>query len=142
MKFTYPAVFHKTEQGTYEGYFPDLACCYAKGDTLDEALEDAIHSAYDWISLELTEEEPDFPPVSDVADLGKSEGEIARNIAVNIRLFEGSSHRDCFLSAVSVFFPENEYNRSILPRRRPFLRNSHRDESFSSPPAQHRYTLR
>ena len=62
MKFTYPAVFHKTEQGTYEGYFPDL---------------------------ELTEEEPDFPPVSDVADLGKSEGEIARNIAVNIRLFEG-----------------------------------------------------
>ena len=81
MKFTYPAVFHKTEQGTYEGYFPDLACCYAKGDTLDEALEDAIHSAYDWISLELTEEEPDFPPVSDVADLGKSEGEIARNIA-------------------------------------------------------------
>ena len=37
MKFTYPAVFHKTEQGTYEGYFPDLACCYAKGDTLDEA---------------------------------------------------------------------------------------------------------
>ena len=52
MKFTYPAVFHKTEQGTYEGYFPDLACCYAKGDTLDEALEDAIHSAYDWISLE------------------------------------------------------------------------------------------
>ena len=46
MKFTYPAVFHKTEQGTYEGYFPDLACCYAKGDTLDEALEDAIHSAY------------------------------------------------------------------------------------------------
>ena len=85
----FPAVFHKTEQGTYEGYFPDLACCYAKGDTLDEALEDAIHSAYDWISLELTEEEPDFPPVSDVADLGKSEGEIARNIAVNIRLFEG-----------------------------------------------------
>ena len=46
MKYTYPAVFHKTEQGTYEGYFPDLACCYAKGDTLDEALEDAIHSAY------------------------------------------------------------------------------------------------
>ena len=83
MKFTYPAVFHKTKQGTYEGYFPDLACCYAKGDTLDEALEDAIHS------LELTEEEPDFPPVSDVTDLGKNEGEIARNIAVNIRLFEG-----------------------------------------------------
>ena len=44
MKFTYPAVFHKTEQGTYEGYFPDLACCYAKGDTLDEALEKSIRT--------------------------------------------------------------------------------------------------
>ena len=86
MKFTYPAVFHKTEQGTYEGYFPDLACCYAKGDTLDEALEDAIHSAYDWISLELTEEEPDFPAGIGCGRSRKSEGEIARNIAVNIRL--------------------------------------------------------
>ena len=89
MKFTYPAVFHKTEQGTYEGYFPDLACCYAKGDTLDEALEDAIHSAYDWISLELTEEEPDFPPVWDVADLGKREGEIGRNIGGKMGRGEG-----------------------------------------------------
>ena len=96
MKFTYPAVFHKTEQGTYEGYFPDLACCYAKGDTLDEALEDAIHSAYDWISLELTEEEPDFPPVSDVADLGKSEGEIARNIAA---IFETRRYGFLFISS-------------------------------------------
>ena len=81
MKFTYPAVFHKTEQGTYEGYFPDLACCYAKEEAASDISDDE--------TLELTEEEPDFPPVSDVADLGKSEGEIARNIAVNIRLFEG-----------------------------------------------------
>ena len=96
MKFTYPAVFHKTEQGTYEGYFPDLACCYAKGDTLDVTGDgvfddEDITYVMDFIlgNVELTEEEPDFPPVSDVADLGKSEGEIARNIAVNIRLFEG-----------------------------------------------------
>ena len=52
-------------------------------------MQKGIPSTRRWISLELTEEEPDFPPVSDVADLGKSEGEIARNIAVNIRLFEG-----------------------------------------------------
>ena len=37
MKFVYPAVFHKSEKGGYEGYFPDLACCEAKGETLDEA---------------------------------------------------------------------------------------------------------
>lgn len=71
MKFTYPAVFHKTEQGTQKVIFQISPAAMQKGDTLDEALEDAIHSAYDWISLELTEEEPDFPPVSDVADLGK-----------------------------------------------------------------------
>ena len=89
MKFIYPAVFKKTDDGRYRGTFPDLESCYGEGDTLDEAIENANAAAFDWISLELTEEEPDFPPVSDVADLGKSEGEIARNIAVNIRLFEG-----------------------------------------------------
>ena len=33
MKFIYPAVFRKTENGTYHGFFPDLECCYADGDT-------------------------------------------------------------------------------------------------------------
>ena len=41
MKFIYPAVFRKTEKGTYKGYFPDLAECYGEGDTLDEAIEEA-----------------------------------------------------------------------------------------------------
>ena len=36
MKFIYPAVFHKTEEGHYKGYFPDLECCYGEGETLDE----------------------------------------------------------------------------------------------------------
>ena len=39
MKFIYPAVFKKTENGTYHGYFPDLESCYGDGDTLDEAIE-------------------------------------------------------------------------------------------------------
>ena len=41
MKFIYPAVFHKTEEGHYKGYFPDLECCYGEGETLDEAIESA-----------------------------------------------------------------------------------------------------
>ena len=57
MKFIYPAVFHKTEEGRYKGYFPDLECCYAEGDTLDEAVENANEAATDWISLELAEHE-------------------------------------------------------------------------------------
>ena len=27
MKFIYPAVFRKTEEGKYKGFFPDLECC-------------------------------------------------------------------------------------------------------------------
>ena len=49
MKFIYPAVFHKTEEGHYKGYFPDLECCYGEGETLDEAIESANEAARDWI---------------------------------------------------------------------------------------------
>ena len=41
MKFIYPAVFRKTDKGTYRGFFPDLEDCYGEGDTLDEAIDNA-----------------------------------------------------------------------------------------------------
>ena len=50
MKFIYPAVFRKTDRGTYKGFFPDLAECYGEGETLDEAIEEANEAAYNWIS--------------------------------------------------------------------------------------------
>ena len=56
MKFIYPAVFRKTESGTFKAFFPDLECCYAEGDTLDDAIDKANEAAYDWISVELSEE--------------------------------------------------------------------------------------
>ncbi|MGN1140169.1 MAG: type II toxin-antitoxin system HicB family antitoxin [Oliverpabstia sp.] len=88
MKFIYPAVFHKTERGTFKGYFPDLDCCYGEGDTLDEAIEKANEAAYDWISLELSEE-GQLPSISDPVDLELNEGDIVRNISVNIRFTDG-----------------------------------------------------
>ena len=30
MKFIYPAVFRKTDKGTYRGFFPDLEDCYGQ----------------------------------------------------------------------------------------------------------------
>ena len=89
MKFVYPAVFHKSEKGGYEGYFPDLACCEAKGETLDEAVENANEAALDWINLELSEDEVNLPPVSEVSDLELIEGDIVRNIQVTIKFMEG-----------------------------------------------------
>ena len=78
MKFIYPAVFRKTDRGTYKGFFPDLAECYGEGETLDEAIEEANEAAYNWISLELDED-----------DLELEDGDIVLNISVNIRFYEG-----------------------------------------------------
>lgn len=89
MKFMYPAVFQKQEDGTYNGYFPDLECCYSTGDTLEEAIETANEAAYDWIRVELDEEEPNLPSISDPADLNLNPDDVVRIISVNIRFYEG-----------------------------------------------------
>lgn len=89
MKFIYPAVFRKTDKDTYKGFFPDLEDCFGEGDTLDEAIEEANAAAYNWISLELDEDDCQLPPVSDEDDLDLKEGDIVRNISVNIRFYEG-----------------------------------------------------
>ena len=89
MKFIYPAVFRKTDKGTDKGFFPDLEDCFGEGETLDEAIEEANAAAYNWISLELDEDDCQLPPVSDADDLELEEGDIVRNISVNIRFYEG-----------------------------------------------------
>lgn len=88
MKFIYPAVFHKEEDGSYTAYFPDLECCTAKGGDLEDAIDNANAAAYDWISLEL-DEGGDLPNITDMHDIALKEGEIVRNISVNIRFYEG-----------------------------------------------------
>lgn len=88
MRFIYPAIFKKTEDNKYHGYFPDLQDCYGNGDTLEDAVDDANAACVDWITLEL-EDEGYLPPVSDLDDLELKEGEIVRNIAVTIRLTDG-----------------------------------------------------
>ena len=89
MKFIYPAVFKKTEDGRYKGIFPDLEGCFGEGDTLDEAIESANAAAFDWISVELTEEVPELPPITDPDDMELEDEDVVRNIQVNIRLYDG-----------------------------------------------------
>ncbi|MBS1335803.1 MAG: type II toxin-antitoxin system HicB family antitoxin [Blautia sp.] len=69
MKFIYPAVFRKNEEGRYKAFFPDLACCEAEGDTLDDAIDNANEAAYNWIYAEVMEDEMDLPAISDESDL-------------------------------------------------------------------------
>lgn len=55
---------------------------------MDEAIDNANEAAYNWISLEL-EEDGDLPRISDESDMKLKEGDIVRNISVNIRFYEG-----------------------------------------------------
>ena len=89
MKFTYPAIIRKTEQGPWHAVFPDLECCEAEGDTIEEAVERANEAAYDWISLELSEDDGQLPAITDVRDMDLEEGDVVRNICVNIRFTDG-----------------------------------------------------
>lgn len=89
MKFIYPAVFHKTESGKYHAFFPDLECCCAEGDTLDDAIDNANDAAYNWIASELEEEDWNLPAVSDAGDLPLEEGDVVRNISINFCFTEG-----------------------------------------------------
>ena len=89
MIFIYPAVFRKEGDGRYHAFFPDLECCEASGDTLDDAIDNANDAAKTWIGVELEEDEPILPHVSDPEDIETQDGDIVRNISINIRFYEG-----------------------------------------------------
>ena len=78
MKFIYPAVFRKNEDGKYKAFFPDLECCEAEGDTLDDAIDNANEAAYNWIYAEVMEDEMDLPAISDESDLDLQEGDVVK----------------------------------------------------------------
>ena len=89
MKFIYPAVFRKKEDGGYHAFFPDLERCEAFGYTLDDAIDNANEACRNWITVELEEEDPMLPYVSDIEDIQVEEGDIVRHISVNIRFRDG-----------------------------------------------------
>ena len=88
MKFVYPAIIEKTENG-FHAHFPDLAMCEADGETLDEVLRRAHDAMYDWIDLELSEDDPDLPFVTEPEDMDLSEGAFVRNIQITYRFHVG-----------------------------------------------------
>ena len=90
MTFVYPAVVRKKEDGSYEGSFPDLMMCDFKGQDLDSALDDARESMYEWIRVELQEEEePDLPAASEESEILLKEGESIHHISIHYRFHEG-----------------------------------------------------
>ena len=74
MTFIYPAVFtpHKDGKG-FHVEFPDLADCTAE-------------AAYNWICVELEEEEPELPEVSHVEDMELDEKSFVRQLMIVVKL--------------------------------------------------------
>lgn len=87
MTFIYPAVLtpHEESEG-YHVIFPDLEGCEADGPDLQDALENAREAAYNWICVELEEEEPDMPHVTHEEDMELEEGSFVRQIMVIVKL--------------------------------------------------------
>lgn len=88
MKFVYPAIIEKTKTG-YHASFPDLMMCEADGETLGEVLDHAQDMMYSWIDVELQEDEPDLPGVTDEEDMDLKEGQFVRNIMITYRFHSG-----------------------------------------------------
>ena len=89
MKFCFPAIFKKEQDGSYIVRFPDLDCCSAEGKNFEEALANAKTAEREWLELELLEEMENPPFVSEVEDIRAEENETVQLVAVNIRFMEG-----------------------------------------------------
>lgn len=69
MKLIYPAVFTPYfDEGGYDVTIPDLPDCYASGDTLEDAIEDAVNQASGAI-LSIMERGGEVPPASEYHDV-------------------------------------------------------------------------
>ena len=89
MKFIYPAVIRKETDGRYTVKLPDLEGCEAVGDSLDDVIEKANEAAVGWLELELTEDVPVPPPVTDKEDIQLAENELVRDICANVKFYDG-----------------------------------------------------
>lgn len=89
MKIVYPAVFTKKDDGTgYRAYFPDLEGCFAEGEDLEDAADEARAAATEWILLEM-DEGLDLPEVSHQEDLKLEEGSVVKYLTMTIQLVPG-----------------------------------------------------
>lgn len=89
MKFYYPVVIEKKEEGSWHAFFPDLKMCEADGTDEFDVLQNAREAAYGWIDLEMQETDPQLPSPTDPKDVRKEPGQDVRMILVNYRLTEG-----------------------------------------------------
>lgn len=74
MRYAYPAVFRKSEDGGYEVSFPDIEGCLTCGDDLPESISMA-EDALALMLYEIEEEGKEIPTPSKRHDIKTEEGE-------------------------------------------------------------------
>ena len=77
MKFIYPAVLRKPKMVVIRELSQTWKA--ASGDTLAK-LSKALTLLFDWISVELSEEVPELPPITDPDDMELEDEDVVRNI--------------------------------------------------------------
>lgn len=89
MRFVYPAVFKKTEQGTFRGMYPDFGNFGIEDPTFENTIREMTELLRGWITEDIQQGEK-LPPVSDIADVRRKYPEDdVRNIAVIVRVQDG-----------------------------------------------------
>ena len=69
MKLIYPAIFTPYfDEGGYDVTIPDLPDCTASGDTLEDAIEDAVNQA-SGVILSIMEKGGEVPPASEYQEI-------------------------------------------------------------------------
>ena len=79
MRKSYPAIFHKAEEGGFWITFPDLPECITEGDDMEEAYNMSI----DALSFALTDRiksKEELPKASDIENIEKPEDGIVINV--------------------------------------------------------------
>ena len=89
MRFIYPAIVRPLKDGWFEATLPDLEGCTAKGFSIDDCMDEANAAALTWITLELEEDDPVLPPVSDPEDLDPGPDGFIRQVCITYRAFDG-----------------------------------------------------
>ena len=80
MKYVYPAIFTKEDDGKFSINFPDLESCYTCGDNL----EDGLRMAEDVLAFTLYDYEKNnkaIPAPSDLKEIGVGDNEFVNYIA-------------------------------------------------------------
>ena len=84
MKYVYPAVFHKNDDGSYTVCFPDLPGCFSEGKSLANALFMAETALAQWIGY-LADKKRSIPEASDAASINVDNGELVNLIRADVK---------------------------------------------------------